>query len=307
MCGLSKKYKLFIVVALIVLVVGMAILGFVGSNQTIDNKFGYEVEISIDQNVGNATDVLKSSADSYFDEKGIDIVKYAYQELDDGETLVYKFNKDVKLDKVDLETYIQDKLDTKVVDADKNAITAGTVEVSAEYSSVIGNDNFQFGWLLLSLGLAVVASFVYALFMGKLSGAVATVSSAVLSSLLFVALISIVRLPAYPIFGVAIAISAITSAILSIATVGALREELKNSNAKFATNELVEKVMKRECKKYLFSAIAVAVASVALSAFIVPNMMFVGGQLLVAGLCGVCVAYFTAPMLWIAIKGNKMA
>lgn len=302
---LLKKYKLFIVISLIILVAGMALLGFVGLNQTVDNKFSYEVEINIDQNVGNAKEVLKSSAESYFDQKDIDTVGYAYQEFDDGKIIVYKFKENVKLNVSELEVYIQDKLDTKVVDADKNAIPAGTVEVSAEYASVIGNDNLQFGWLLLSLGIAIVASFIYALIMEKLSGALATIGSSVLSAVLFVALISIVRVPAYPNFGVAIAISAVVCAVLSIATVGRLKEEFKNSNAKYATSELVEKVMKKESKKYLFTAIAVAVSAVALSAFIVPNMMFVGAQLLLSGLCGLSVAYFTAPLIWLAIKGNK--
>ncbi len=307
MNGLLKKYKLFIVVSLIVLVVGMALLGFVGLNQTVDNKASYEVKINIDQNVGNAKVVLKASAESYFDEKNIDTVGYAYQELDEGKALVYKFNKNVNLNESQLVSYIQQELDAKVVDADNKAIPAGTVEVSAEYTAVIGSDNFQIGWVLLSLGIGLVASFVYAIFMQKLSGAVATVGASILASILYIALMSILRIPAYPNFGVAVAISACFSAVLSISTVGCLNEEFKNSNTKRATFEFAEKVMKGECKKYLLTAIAFAVSAVALSVFFMPNLMFVGAQLLLSGLCGISVAYFTAPLIWVAISGNKKA
>ena len=82
MNGLLKKYKFFIVCALVVLVVGMALFGIFGLNQTVDYKGGYEVRVSIDQSVGNSKSILKNSTEDYFASSDIKS-SYIVQEIDD--------------------------------------------------------------------------------------------------------------------------------------------------------------------------------------------------------------------------------
>ena len=96
-------------------------------------------------------------------------------------------------------------------------------------------------------------------------------------------------------------------AILSIATVNKLKEEFKvaASNGKVNIDELTVKTMSGECKKYLLIGGAFVVGAIALSAFILPGMMFVGGQLLVAGASALCGAYVMTPVLWATIKSAK--
>ena len=305
MNALNKKYKLFIVISLVLLVVGMTIFGIFGFNQAIDFKKGYEVRVSIDNNVGNAKSVLEDATESYFDAKGIVSAEYAFQKMDDGKTLVYKFREKISVTESDIETYVQNKLDTDV----KNngvAVGAGVVEVDAFYGEVLGNDYFEVGWLLLALGIGVVITYVYAKIREKLSGATATVGASLLASLLFVAVMGITRIPAYPFVGYGIALAAVLAAALSIATVGRCKEELKNSaSAKLNTWQVADKVMKYEGKKYLFTVVAVLIAAVALVAFIVPYLIIAAGQMAIAGLCACFAAYFGAPLVWAAIKGSK--
>ena len=297
MSAVFNKVKVFVIVALIVLVAGMAMFGFLGFNQTLDHKASYEVKIEIDQNVDDERTVLENSAKDYFEDKGIKFADYSIQKLDDGNILIFKFKEDIKLDKQALIDYVQSK-----VDADKDI-----VEVSAEYSAVLTSNNAWLGWVLLSIGIALVASFVYAAIMEKLAGAVAVICSSVLSGALCVALVALTRLPANPVIGVSIALAMAIGAVLSIATANKLKTELKvaSSNGKVNLGELTAKVMCGECKKYVFVGTIILIGAIALSAFIVPTMMFVGGQFLVAGASALCGAYVLTPILWAAIKGAK--
>ena len=300
MNGLMKKYKLFIVCALVLLVVGMTLFGIFGLNQTVDYKNGYEVRVSIDQSIGDSKAILQNSTESYFESNGLTPSAYAVQKIDDGKTLIYKFNKEISLDNAALENYIQDKLNADVTDIDDAAI------VSAEYSSVVSNDNAGMGWLALALGIGVVVAFIYALIMEKLSGAVAMLASSVCAALLFLALMGITRLPAYPYVGFGLALAAILGAVLSVATVKRCSEELKNSaNAKLSVKEVAEKAIASEGKKYIFTAVAILICAVALAAFITPYFLIVGGQVAVAGVVGLACAYFISPLIWAAIKGSK--
>ena len=293
---LAKKYKLFIVITLAVLVVGMAIFGFFGFNQAIDYSKGYEVRVSIDQNTTSARQILQSSTQQYFDLKGVNPVDYATQQLNDGKIIVYKFDKDIKLDKQALKSHIQSNLDQNSL----NNITA-----NVEYDLVLGNGEIEIGWLLLGIGIGLVATFIYALIMEKLSGAVAMLCSSVVSALAFTSILSLVRLPSAPAFSASLVLAIALSAVLSLTTVAKLKESYKNSVNKPNVIELTEKVMKNEGKKYLFVAIAVGVCAVALSAFLVPYIMFAGGQILLAGLSATVVSYFVTPLLWSAIKSDK--
>ena len=289
---LAKKYKLFIVITLVVLVVGMAIFGFFGFNQAIDYSKGYEVRVSIDQNTPSARQILQSSTEQYFDSNGFNPVDYATQQLNDGKIIVYKFDKDIKLDTQDLKEHIQENLNENIT-------------ANVEYDLVLGNGEIQIGWLLLGIGIGLVATFIYALIMEKLSGAVAMLCSSVVSALAFTSILSLVRLPSAPAFSASLVLAIALSAVLSLTTVAKLKESYKNSVNKPDVIELTEKVMKNEGKKYLFVAIAVGVCAVALSAFLVPYIMFAGGQILLAGLSATVVSYFVTPLLWSAIKSEK--
>lgn len=297
MSAIFNKVKLLVIAALVILVAGLAVFGFVGFNQTVDNKTSYEVKVEIDQNVKDERSILESASKEYFEKNNIADAGYAFQKLDDGNVLVFKFNKNINLDKQAFVDYVQAK-----VDADKDV-----VEVSAEYSLVKTSGNAWLGYALLSIAIALVAAFVYAVIMEKLAGAVAVICSSVLAGLLSIALVALTRLPANPVISVTVAIAMAFGAILSIATVNKLKEEFKvaASNGKVNIDELTVKTMSGECKKYLLIGGAFVVGAIALSVFIVPGIMFVGGQLLVAGASALCGAYVMTPVLWATIKSAK--
>lgn len=288
MCKLNLKAKLFIIISLVVLVVGMALLS-VGLNQTVDFKNSYEVRVSVNQKTGIET--IRTETEKFFEDNGIKTKDYAYQEIGDGKILVYKFNNEVPVKVNDLQAHLQNKL-------------SETLKATVEIDEVVTTQSEITGWVLLAIALSAVAIFVYSIIMEKLAGSVATLCASILSGLLFVSLVSITRIPALPFIGVATAIAIALGAGMTVSTVNRLNEEYKNSANK-QTFELVDKVAKAECAKYLFAAIAWLIVAIAISAFFVPYMMIVGGQLILAGICALAVSYFGAPLLWAVIKGKK--
>ena len=252
------------------------------------------MRVSIDQSVGKAKDVLLAETNAYFAENGIKSKNYAFQKLDDGKVLVYKFTNKVP----EAVSGVAAHVDAKLAAESLNAKT--TVEVS----EVIGNKKFDVGALLLGVGIATVLTFVFALIMEKLAAAAAVAFSSVLSFIMFIALMSITRLPAYPFVGFAAVISVALAGVLSISTANRLRNEYKSADKPDA-NQIALSVMQAEKKKYLFTGVAVLIAAVALSALFVPYMIIVGGQVALAGLCAVGVSYFGTSLIWSAIKGAK--
>lgn len=288
MCKLNLKAKLFIIISLVVLVVGMALLS-VGLNQTVDFKNSYEVRVSVNQKTGIET--IRTETEKFFEDNGIKTKDYAYQEIGDGKILVYKFNNEVPVKVNDLQSHLQSKL-------------TGTLKATVEIDEVVTTQSEITGWVLLAIAISAVAIFVYSIIMEKLAGSVATLCASILSGLLFVSLVSITRIPAYPFIGVVAALSIALGAGITVSTIHRLNEEYKNSANK-QTFELVDKVAKAEKGKYLFVAIAWLIVAVAISAFFAPYMMIVGGQLILAGICALAVSYFGAPLLWAVIKGKK--
>lgn len=287
---MKLKNKLFIIITLVITVIGMTLFGVFGFNQTVDYNKSFEVRVSVEQNVASAKETMLTETNAYFASKGIKAKDYAFQTLGEGETLIYKFANAIPADVSGLEAH----LESKIADND----------ITVNMDEVVGNNKFDIGWLLLAIGLAIVASFVYAIIMEKLAASVAVAFSSIASFIVFVALMGLTRLPAYPFVGAAAALAAAFGGLLSIATAARLREEFKNAERPNA-KEIAEKVMKEEGKKYLFTIIAVLVAAVALAAFISPYMMIVAGQIALAALSAVGVSYFGTPLIWSAIKSKK--
>lgn len=288
MCKLNLKAKLFIVISLVVLVVGMSLFA-IGFNQTVDYKESFEVRVTTNQRTGIET--VRAETEKFFEENGIKAKDYAYQEFSDGKVLIYKFNKEVPAKVNELQEYVQGKL-------------TETLKVTVEVNEVVANKDGVSSWVVLALGIAIVAIFAYAIIMEKLAGSIATICASILSGLLFIALMNITRLPAYPFLGVSLGLSITLGAGITLSTINRLNEEYKNAN-KSDTFVIAEKINKVERLKYLFIAAVLLIAAVSISAFFTPYMMIIGGQIALAGLCAIVTSYFGAPLLWAVIKGKK--
>lgn len=293
--GVMNKIKWFIISALIVVVVGLSIAGIFGLNNPIDYKDGYEVSVSIEFNEENSKTILKSQTEKYFEDNDLSVV--SYQTLNDGLTIIYKFNADPTAKVAGLKTVLETKMD-------ENQYSQGngvTVNVNAVYKG----SYLQPLEMLLSYGIGIVAIFLFMLIMNKLASAVAVVASSFASMVLFLSVMSITRIPAIPFVEISIMVAGALGAMLSVATVSKYKEEIKNNlSDKFSAKTVADDVAKTEFNKYSFVFVGVLVASFAMFAFFTPYLMILGGQIGLAGISACLSAYFITPMVWSAIKSK---
>ncbi len=292
--GVMNKIKWFVVSILILLVAGMAVLGFVGFNNTLDYSNSYEINISLEIVNDEAKDIVIETAEKFFEDKDVDFSSYQISKTG----IVYKMNNNPTSKVADLKDALVDALDDDEMTRDN--------EVTVKVNKVYALGEFMIPVkILLAFGIAIVAIFIYMLIMNKLASAVAVICSSIVSVLTFIALLALVRIPALPFVEVGAMISGALGAVLAVSTVGKYREILKNTTQKMSSSEIANKASKTEAKKYLIAFIGVLAAGFALFAFFTPYLMIAGGQIMLAGLAATASAFFTTPMIWAAIKKTK--
>lgn len=296
MNSLFSKLKIFIIATITLIVAGLAILGFLGFNKAIDFKKSYEVRVSLTQDVNGATAVAKEKAEEYFAEKKQNQVEYSFQKTEDGEGFIFKFEKLSGVDATELQTKINQALE--VVDSTKNTVATVTIDevVPASYSQV---------WkVVLSLGVSFVVCFIYLLCTHKFRSAISAIISSALACVLFVALIALTRIPAYPFFDAMVVGVAVISCLLSSGMLNRFREEAR-LNEKATDDELSNKVIKDSILRYAFVAGALALVSIIFIIFGSFMLKYLGLQLLVAGVSATFVSLLWMPLFWTLLKGNK--
>lgn len=292
-CSIIKKAKIFFVAALVIIVAGLAMFGFLGFNQTVDYRDSYEVQVGVDQNAGDAIAIMNDTTSAYFAEKGIKPL--SSQVADDGLAMIYKFSADVGK----IEAGLEDKINSAIK-------TANVSNVSAEVSvrEVVAGDNTNVANVIIAMSVAIVLMFIYAVIFEKLASAVAVAFATVLSAVMFIAFMGITRIPAAPFVVIGGALAVVLAAIVSIATVNKYKAEYKKAD-KCTNLEIVEKVASKAKTLYIILGGAVLLTAVALCALGLPYVMLAGAQVLVAGISGISAAVFGTPFMWSLIKKDK--
>ena len=290
-----KKFKLWLIITLTVIVAGMFILGFAGFNNPVDFKVSYQVKVDAGYDVSNATSVAMESAEEFFNEKGISDASYAVTVGDDG-TIIYKFHNDVA-DKVDgLKEKVQNALDS----ANLNYEAKVSVFESTPYinSDLLG--------IALAAGVSAVVILIYLLIMEKPASALSVLLSAAISALLLVSLLAITRTPALP-FGTAMtAFTALLSTLLSTIFVGKVKDELKNvANDKLSNAELANKAFMKS-SLVLLGVLAISlIAGIVLVAVGTGYLKFLGIQIALGGVSAVFGAGAWTPVIWSGLKNLR--
>ena len=289
----KNKIRVFIIVIVALLVVGISLFSFLGFNQDVDNKSSYEMQISLNQVAGESIDVLKASSVDALAEIG----KYSLQELNNGATLICKFDFDVTEYALAVETSINAVLT-------QNTTFTG-VEAEVNVYKTAGKTFTQIPSLVLVLGVSTALIFVYTLIMNKLSSAVAVLCSSLVSVLLFTALMATTRIPAYPFFEVFAGLAMITSSAIALAITSRYKA-LSYKDEKSTAFEIAEKA--HHSLRFVFIALVglACLASIIVAVIGLSASLFLGLGLLVAGLSAVVSAVYMTPLMWSLLKGiNK--
>lgn len=294
MKNVTKNFKTFICIVFAVLVAGMAVLGFLGLNQTVDFSKSYEIMVGVDQNVGNASELVKENAEAYFADKGVLDKAYGYQSLDGGNVHLYKFDVDTGIEQEKLMSFLQTKINNDKI----------FVEVSV--NEVVRGNTMQTLNVVLALAIGAVAVFVYLCVMEKLASALSVLATSILATLLFVAVVACSRIPALPFFEICAVATLVLSLIFSTVIANRFKEEKKKSaNESLSVREIANIAISSSARRLTFLFIAILLIAILFACVGRGYSIFLGLQLLVADVCSVFVAVFATPTLWTALKTEK--
>lgn len=301
MKSVTGKFKIWLVVTLVVIVAGMAILGVFGLNQSVDTAPAYEIDVSVDVNIDNASETLKSASEKYFDDNGMSVVKYATQTFGDGEKVAFKFSyldeNNIAAIKSGLKTAVESAL------ADKGL---GGLEVTVNAYESQGYNYKPIGYTVLAFGIAAVAIFVYYAFMEKISGALTVICSSAISAVLYIALAALTRIPADAYFGTCVAFAAVFAGVLSGIIVNRCGELIRNvGNDKKSYFEIGDIATNSSVTRFAFLSVALLIACAVLAILGSVMVKFIAAHVAIAGIASLFVAYVWTAVLWAAFKNFK--
>ncbi len=291
---LNSKLKVITVVALLVVVAGFVLFGVLGFNATPDYtaKQSYELEVSVDANIGTAPSVLKTSTDEYLASKGVRVSSYSVEKLDDGAVYVYKFKNDVsdKIDIAELKAAIKEGLNGVEL------LTSVTPEANLNVRVNFGDTQW---YIALALAIGVAATFIYALIFERISGALTISIVSIISGIVYFAAIGIVRLPAKPFFTTGLTLSVLLSAIISVVMVNRFNQTCKFESSKNLSHaEIAAAGIKASGLRVLLLFAAVAVLG-ALFLIVGPSYIrYAGAQILIADVVATVIAYAYSGFFW---------
>lgn len=295
-----QKTKLWIIIALAVVVVGAIIFAFAGFNQTPDYKTSYEVQVTVDQNVSGSGEIVKKTTENYFKEINYKYSSYATQSFEDGSSYIYKFNDQGKVDKDALKTAIENAFT-------ENGIGDLQLAVTVSYKQTVVNSGVNVWLLIAACAISLVAAFIVVAIMNKFASAFTVICNACIAMLVYLAVIAITRIPASTTLAATVALSGILTLITSFIVTCRYKEALK-AEGKSDIAEVAAEGVNNSAKLMCFVAIVGVLAAIALSVSGTLYLVFTGLQILF----GVCSAYLVTmiatPALWKAfkqIKGNK--
>ena len=293
-----KNTKLWVILALIVVLAGTVLLSVYGLNETPDYKTAYEVSVSVDQNVKGAGELVKTTAENYFSEKGYKFSAYATQPSEDGTTYIYKFNQAGDVSESELKGKLEGALSAN---ADLKDLG---LAVNALYKKTATTSGVNVGMVVLACALTLLAAFIIALFMVKLANATTIIINAVLSAIIYISLIAITRIPAMPDFAIGGAIAVILSTMMTFVIACRYQEMLK-LNDKADVKAVAESGVKAGMLRLCFIAVAGVLVGVALSATGSTYLLFTGLKVLVATVSAFMVSVVFTPVLFSALKNVK--
>lgn len=287
-----KKWKLWVIITLVVIVAGLGIFGFVGLNKALNVSNGCEIEISVDENIADAKTVAKDVAEAYFVENLIANKQGAVQEMTEY-GYIYNFDKVEWKDGASAEDLLL-KIET--------AINNDNVTVTVEVRDVVVLANSDLVKIIIAVAVATVASFIYLLIVEKKRAAFTALISALLALVLNVALTALARVPV-AINCLFTVVAFILSFVLSAGMLNRFKESQKLITAEKRDDVQIANIgAKASLMRYAFVFISLLIASVVMFVLGSVTLQAIALQLLVSNVCAVFTALIYTPIVWSVIK-----
>ena len=295
MMKIFAKTKIWLIIALSVVVVGVAMFAFLGFNQTPDYRNSYEVQVAVDQNVRDSAAIAKENAEKYFAEIGYVPANCYTQEYKEGAGYIYKFyNASEKFDKDALKT----KIETALTALDDKELGELNLVVTVNYKETVVSKEVGAGvsaWkIILACAIAMVIAFIVVAVMNNLASAITVIVNSLIAIVLNIAIMAIVRVPAYPTLIIGEAVAAIFAMLFTFIITCRYKEDLKVNDKADVAEDGVKKSFNLISLVAIFGAICAIFIMLAINSYFV----FAGIQSAIA----ICVAYLVSlvatPVLW---------
>ena len=263
-----KSFKVLLAVALVIIVAGAFVLGFLNFNKDVKYTKHYEIVVQAND-IGKAEETVKDTAEKVFRQEGVNPV-YSESTNDNFEfTLVYLFRNDVSASVVES---LQKEMDS--------AFQQTTVEVKVEKNYAEGYFAFtEMWWALLAAGILLVVAFFYAAIRYKWAAAFAFLITSVFGAALTLALTALVRVPVTPAYLAVLAAAFVFTMAMALYFMNTVKEDKKNvANADATAAQLAAEVF----LKNLVTLIAFLVFVVAMLILGTMAVKFVALQIVVA-------------------------
>ncbi len=289
-CNLCKNVKIGVIIALCLIVVGMVFFGVFGLNKSVDSRTNYEVVVGVDQNLNQAGDKVKSTAESYFNEIG---VKYfSMQVIEDGASYLYVFD--------------ENKVDAKVLEGKVQDAVGDVVVASCKITEVRPSSSNQIVKTAIALAIASVAIIIYLIFIEKVASTFTVILNSVFASILCVSLLALTRVPIFGSMEIYVVASFILSAIVSTGIVNRSREiSSVVGNEKLPYSEIVNKAVIDSGVRILAFVALTLLSSIALAVMFTPHLLFTAIYVLIAGISAVFASILGTAVLWPILKSVK--
>lgn len=290
-----KKFKIWLILAIMILVAGTVMLSVLGFNDTLDTGSSYEITVDCEENILNSESISETAANKYFAQKGINPVNYATARTGEGK-IIYRFKTNPNVNKEELKTAVQSELTANGI----------ALEVTVKGYSANTYADSQVMWTLIGGAVALVVAFIYLLLTEKADGAITVVSVGALSALLFVDMLGITRLPLRPFGGAVAAGVTVLASVISVVMVNRFNQSKKtDSGSKLPNADIADDGALKSVLRLCFIFGALLVGAIVLVAIGTPYLRLLGLELIVADVIACGTSFAFTPMLWSKLKKEK--
>lgn len=288
--SLNSNIKLLVVIALSVLVVGMLLFGFFGFNKTVEGGLRYELTVSVDQNVNQAGDTLKTTTDEYFASKNL--IAFKVQTLNEGAGFRYVFtNSEINVE--ELKSELVNAIGTDVV-------------VEVDLKMVENFSETQTLNVVLALLVASLVVTVYLLIVEKVAIAFTVLFNSVFGAVLAFALTALTRIPTSSYVSIFFALSYVLTAVLSV--VFGIRFRERNNmvtEEKYSLYEIAKQAISDSKLRIIAFICIILLSAIVLGSSLLSQAIYCAGYLLIAGVSSLFVSVFGTLVILPYFKGLK--
>lgn len=272
----TANFKYFLIATLVIVVAGLAVLGFAGFNRSSDYVSAYEVKITADENFGKNNELIKSTASKVF--KDNNVTPVSYKDIDSKCVVIYEFSSAIDADVI---TKLQAALDTAFASSTVVLTTEGST--TSVYSSIS-----EVWWVLLAVGIILVLAFFYTVIRYKWAAAFSMLTAVLADILLVIALTAVTRVVVTPVYLSMVLVSVLLTVLFSMYMYSLVKENMKNTaNAKMTDSEHAEVATKNAFLKNIITLGATLVIGLAMLIIGTTAIRFAGLQLILAGIAAV--------------------